>query len=221
MGQSIAPLAEGFLAHEPQRQSPERPKPAFCGIICTHTGSRKHESLLADALAPVAERFGVPFLGCLGRNGAPQIPLSHLGLVQAGEMELPDEGGVAHWFNCDTSKLDFGLNPARAVRTAKKPKGPVIAGARDAAFSFCYADLPDLLQSFGARCVFFSPLSDGNLPACDGIYLPGGYPELYGPQLAANTAMLSALKAFSGPIYGKCGGYVYFMESIIGLDGQK
>ena len=219
MGQSIAALAEGFLGHEPQWQ--DRPKPAFCGLVSTHTGSPKHAGLLAEALGPVCKRFDVPFLGCLGRTGAPQIPSRHLGLVQASEMELPDTSALARWFSCDLDRLRLEPNPPAPRKTGSIGPGPVIAIARDAAFSFCYADLPSLLESLGARCVFFSPLNDTELPACDGIYLPGGYPELHAPELAANTALRTALAAFRGPIYGECGGYMYLMESLEDTTGQK
>ncbi|MBN9368390.1 MAG: bifunctional adenosylcobinamide kinase/adenosylcobinamide-phosphate guanylyltransferase, partial [Comamonadaceae bacterium] len=36
----------------------------------------------------------------------------------------------------------------------------------------------------GARVVFFSPLHDAALPACDAVWLPGGYPELHAEALA-------------------------------------
>ena len=58
------------------------------------------------------------------------------------------------------------------------------------------ANLECLVQ-LGARLVFFSPLADAVLPACDAVWLPGGYPELHGPAIAANSAMRAALKAFA------------------------
>ena len=101
--------------------------------------------------------------------------------------------------------------------------------AWDAAFSFCYADLPPLLTEMGAELVFFSPLRDAAPPSgCAALYFPGGYPELHAPQLAANTPMLDALRALARnglPIYGECGGYIYLMRSLRmaqrdGPDGQ-
>lgn len=66
--------------------------------------------------------------------------------------------------------------------------------AWDAAFSFCYADLPALWQELGAQVAVFSPLRDSAPPPyCAGLYFPGGYPELHAAALAANTSFRTAL----------------------------
>ena len=90
--------------------------------------------------------------------------------------------------------------------------------AWDAAFSFCYADLPALLTELGADVVPFSPLRDAAPPpGCTALYFPGGYPELHAEELAGNTQMLQALRELAHknmPIYGECGGYIYLMQSL-------
>jgi cobyrinic acid a,c-diamide synthase len=101
----------------------------------------------------------------------------------------------------------------------------VIAVARDEAFTFTYEDNLDLLRASGAKLVFFSPLLDASLPpstAC--ILLSGGFPELYAAQLAANTAMLQALRRAGQrgiPIYAECGGLMYLTERITDLEGRE
>ncbi|MFR9066761.1 MAG: hypothetical protein ACLVJH_07340 [Faecalibacterium prausnitzii] len=63
-----------------------------------------------------------------------------------------------------------------------------IAMARDEAFCFAYAETLDALRDAGAELVFFSPLRDAALPEnIGGLYLPGGYPELYAKQLSENS----------------------------------
>ena len=93
-----------------------------------------------------------------------------------------------------------------------------IAVARDAAFCFCYPDNLRLLREAGAELVFFSPLADTVLPPnIQGIYLPGGYPELYAEGLAANTGMLAAVRAVienDMPVYAECGGLIYLTEGL-------
>ena len=63
-----------------------------------------------------------------------------------------------------------------------------LAVARDAAFCFTYAETLEALRENGAELCFFSPLADTALPDnIGGLYLPGGYPELYAARLAANA----------------------------------
>jgi len=72
-----------------------------------------------------------------------------------------------------------------------------IAIARDAAFAFIYPSNLEVLQALGATLTFFSPLADDPLPACDAVWLPGGYPELNAEQLSA-CACTRALAKWSG-----------------------
>lgn len=112
--------------------------------------------------------------------------------------------------------------PASAGAAAKPADDdaprPRIGIARDDAFCFLYAHMPDVLEELGAECVFFSPLRDATLPEhCDALYFPGGYPELHAEALARNAAMHEAVRAFAASgrrVYGECGGYIYLMESV-------
>lgn len=98
-----------------------------------------------------------------------------------------------------------------------------IAVARDKAFSFYYQDNLDLLEAWGAELVPFSPLSDNNLPCdIDGIYIGGGFPEMYARELSYNASMLSSITEAASndiPIYGECGGLMYLGRSLRDFDG--
>ena len=93
-----------------------------------------------------------------------------------------------------------------------------IAVAQDAAFCFYYEDSLRLLEEMGAELISFSPLMDEVLPAeIDGLYLGGGYPELYAGQLSQNWQMREGIqKAMENqiPCIAECGGFMYLTEAI-------
>jgi cobyrinic acid a,c-diamide synthase len=105
-----------------------------------------------------------------------------------------------------------------------EPRSPKvrIGVAWDEAFLFYYPENLDRLRDAGAELVFWSPLREKRLPAVDGLYFGGGYPELYGGQLAENASIRKAVKEFAlegKPIYAECGGLMYLAETLQDLDG--
>ena len=98
-----------------------------------------------------------------------------------------------------------------------------LAVARDAAFCFTYAETLEALRENGAELCFFSPLADTALPDnIGGLYLPGGYPELYAARLAANAPLRAAVKsAVQGglPTVAECGGFLYLGRTLQDADG--
>jgi cobyrinic acid a,c-diamide synthase len=243
MGQSVAAVADGFLRHRPAWLARCGKKLVFAGLVCTHVGGEKHKAILRAALKDVEADSGVTILGMLPREGAPFLASRHLGLVEARDAAPAlNPATLTAWLetNCNIDallkRIEFVPNrksarkiarsvspqnifpaaffPAHApLRTEKKR----VAIARDAAFSFCYADLPALLAEIGAESVFFSPLADAAPPPCDALYFPGGYPELHARELANNKAMLGAVRGTAErgtPVYGECGGYIYLMRSL-------
>ena len=147
----------------------------------------------------------------------------HLGLVTAGEIGTL-ERIVARLAEQAEESIDLEKLMALA-QTAEPleyepldiaPLGKVkIAVAQDKAFCFYYQDSLDLLAMLGAEIIPFSPLQDSALPECDGVFLGGGYPELYAKQLSENTALLTELReklAAGLPCYAECGGFMYLME---------
>ncbi len=70
----------------------------------------------------------------------------------------------------------------------------------------------------------WSPLADAALPeAIDGLYLGGGFPEMFGAELAANQALRRQLnhRLQAGlPTYAECGGLMYLAEALVDLAGK-
>jgi cobyrinic acid a,c-diamide synthase len=72
--------------------------------------------------------------------------------------------------------------------------------------------------------VFFSPVNDAGLPKdIHGIYLGGGYPELYAKALSENLSMHRTLQAAvraDMPVYAECGGFMYLCKSLEDQNGR-
>jgi cobyrinic acid a,c-diamide synthase len=102
---------------------------------------------------------------------------------------------------------------------------PIIAVARDEAFCFYYPENLELLIEEGAAVEFFSPLrGERPGPGAAGVYLGGGYPELHGAALAANTGLWSTLKdmhAANVPVYAECGGFMVLTEGLTDSEGHS
>lgn len=178
----------------------------------------------------VAEQAGLRVYGFLPSVPEASVPSRHLGLLTADEV-----GGLRGKLDrlADAAEQGVDLDGLLALARSAPPlteerarpvpavDRPVrIAVARDRAFCFYYADNLDILRALGAELVEFSPLTDEKLPgAADGLYLGGGYPELYTEKLAANRTMRDSIRAAVQdglPTVAECGGFLYLHRTLNG-----
>ncbi len=153
----------------------------------------------------------------------------HLGLITAGEIEDLQNimGNLAAQVEKTVNvngllKLAAAAPPLTWTPVSLPEPGDAvrIAVARDPAFCFYYEDNLDLLKALGAQLIPFSPLRDAILPEhIQGLYLGGGYPELYTEQLSGNASMRESIrKAMEKrlPCIAECGGFLYLQDTLLG-----
>ena len=222
--ESVAAVVKGFEVYSKEVE--------IAGVIFNRVGSVRHRKLIEGAMPGVCK---TEILGFFPRDIRFEIPDRHLGLHMGEETPL-DDGQLLQLANSIEKHLDLDKlleisarstlkSQSATIDTSVKREKVRLAVARDKAFCFYYDDNFKILEQAGAELVFFSPLSDSNLPeGCKGIYLGGGYPELHAEKLSANKAMLAAVHGFGesdGIIYGECGGFMYLCERILNLNGQS
>lgn len=185
---------------------------------------------LCALLKPMLEKeTGLPVVGCLPPLPEAAIESRHLGLKTAAEID-DLQRKIQLLSDAAQQTIDWPLlhtlfdRPAPAAVPCTVPPPRVrLAVARDAAFCFTYAETLEALRENGAELCFFSPLADTALPDnIGGLYLPGGYPELYAARLAANAALRAAVKsAVQGglPTVAECGGFLYLGRTLQDADG--
>jgi cobyrinic acid a,c-diamide synthase len=193
----------------------------IAGLILNKIGSKKHEMMCREALAPLK----IPIIACIPKIPSLALESRHLGLIPAVEQaEIKQKiGKVAKTMSkfIDADKIVEIANRAPPIddyrEEEKQAPKVTIAVALDKSFNFYYYDNFDALKRHGAKIEFFSPISDAELPPCSGLYIGGGFPEVLGQPLAKNSRMKKAIKSLaedSMPIYGECGGLMYLTDSI-------
>lgn len=212
----------------------------WAGVLANRVASARHAQLLQGGVhAHSLWQGAVPRIAA-DAGSAALLPQRHLGLVAAQEladgMQRLDAAadalaatalGQRSWQEWQQWTVEFAP-PAPAAAAPTEALGPWLAGrvvavARDAAFSFVYPANLECLQAMGAQLRFFSPLAGDRLPACDALWLPGGYPELHAAQLAAQAALRADLHAHwaaGRAIWAECGGMLALCEGIVAQDGS-
>lgn len=207
-----------------------RPDSGIRGVIL----NRVSPMLYPRLKEAIEGETGVTVYGYLPNLPGCALESRHLGLVTAAEVAGLREKLSALAAQAEKSVDIDGLLALAASAPALDAAAPAlpppvegrprIAVARDKAFCFYYADGLELLETLGAELAEFSPLADESLPegAC-GLYLGGGYPELFAGALAANAPMREAVRAAVAgglPTVAECGGFLYLNRLLSDGEGR-
>ncbi len=221
---SAGAIALGFKQFDPELR--------LAGALLNHVGSPNHRQWVTEAVERGAD---LPVLGYLPRRPDLVLPERHLGLVPTAETAPGDR-----FFDQLIDQIESTVDVSRVLEVASSaapldvpcanlfPSASTLPKVRiglalDRAFNFYYEDNLELLRAWGAELVPFSPLEDAALPeGLRGLYIGGGFPELFAAELAANQPMLRSVcdAITSGlPTYAECGGLMYLSQGITDFGG--
>ncbi|MGF7184557.1 cobyrinic acid a,c-diamide synthase [Desulfitispora alkaliphila] len=202
------------------------------GIILNKVGRARHERMLRNAIEKYCQ---VPVIGSIPQNANLTIPDRHLGLIPANETDIANRTieniGQVVSDNVDLVKLQEIAESAPALtsypeayprKITKLGREEVSIGIiRDRAFSFYYPENLRMLENSGAKLVQLDSLSDREIGDVNGLFIGGGFPEIFASDIEANSSFRkSILEAIEKglPVYAECGGLMYLGRKIIQQD---
>ena len=222
MTRGIAPLILGYQAFDPRIR--------IAGVILNRLGGARHESKLR---AVIEHYTDVKVLGAVAQEPALTLVERHLGLMPDQEMDdaAPRVQAIGERIaqQVDLAALlgvaqgvaplpapDLPLAPQTRPSASAEPRVR-IGLARDQVFGFHYPDDLQALAQAGAEIVPFDTLQDPALPQVDGLFLGGGFPEMFMAPLQANTALRADIRRAVDaglPVYAECGGLMYLARRL-------
>ncbi|MDB2241396.1 cobyrinic acid a,c-diamide synthase [Halorubrum ezzemoulense] len=226
--ESVAATALGFATYADRTDHDLD----VAGVVAQRAHGGRHESGIREALPN-----SLAYCGRIPPREDLEIPDRHLGLRMGEEAPLDSAALDAAAETLRTDRLlDVAGEPtlpatgpearlAGGGSRANPGDGddrPRVAVADDAAFRFVYPATRERLAE-RATVVPFAPAAGDDLPPCDGVYLPGGYPELHAAALADGPALASVADAAAEgtPVLGECGGLMALAETLTTADGDS
>ncbi|MCX8110998.1 MAG: hydrogenobyrinic acid a,c-diamide synthase (glutamine-hydrolyzing) [Syntrophorhabdaceae bacterium] len=220
MTRSVAAIVKGFLEFEPDNH--------IKGVILNNVSGQRHEKKLIDNIKKYCH---IPVLGILPRSSSLGIEERHLGLIHFKEDEY-GENIISHIADfverhidmdriISIAKNSIDKKPYKdSTGTYKKTKirqKVKIGIFYDKAFSFYYPENLEALETRGAGLVFIDSMKDRLIQDIDGLYIGGGFPELYGSEIAKNYSLLKQVRGAIEnwmPVYSECAGLMYLSKGI-------
>ncbi|MDH5233229.1 MAG: hydrogenobyrinic acid a,c-diamide synthase (glutamine-hydrolyzing) [Gammaproteobacteria bacterium] len=216
MTRGVAPLLLGYQQFEKNIR--------IAGVILNKVGGTRHESKLRAAVEHYTD---ISIVGAVHRHADLHIDERHLGLVPSNEKQQA-MAIINAIKNQVTAQVDFELlktlttdsgkpSVTTETTTLKQFSNLRIGIAKDAAFGFYYAQDLQRFREHGAELVFIDTFKQQTLPAIDGLFIGGGFPETHLAELENNQSLRSDIKdkIENGlPVYAECGGLMYLSNSI-------
>lgn len=215
MTRSAAAMVKGFQNFEPETN--------IAGVILNKVARPRHEDMLRRSIETYT---GIPVVGSVPKQKTPLIAERHLGLVTVDEWDRVSElmeslGQQMEQYTDLRAILEiaataeplpvYEVSPNIAVPRAR------IGVIRDSVFSFYYPENLEALEHVGAELVFINSLEDTHLPNIQGLYIGGGFPEVFAQKLEQNGSLRASIcKAVVNglPVYAECGGLMYLSRRI-------
>ncbi len=205
------------------------PKTPLRGVILNQVSRERQESVIRRA---VEHDTGIPVLGSIKKRHDFSFPERHLGLHPPTEQDSPQctLRQITDWFE-ESVDVEQIINIARSApmiefeernieveKKSNRHKKVRIGIIRDEAFHFYYPENIEILERGDAQIVEINSLKDNCLPDIDGLYIGGGFPEIYGKQLSENHEFRQNLcdEINKGlPVLAECGGLIYLSKAIV------
>jgi len=218
MTRGVAPLILGYQAFDRDIH--------IAGVILNQLGGARHERKLR---AVIEHYTDVPVIGAVHHDDRLAIVERHLGLVPSNEASGA-RAKIDALADAVTAQVDLdqllalaGSAPTLPGTHAYPAAMPLpsadvrIGVARDAAFAFYYPADIEALRRHGAELVPIDTLRDPHLPAVDGLFIGGGFPEVHMRTLEANASLRNEIRRAIDaglPVYAECGGLMYLSRSL-------
>ena len=217
MTRGIAPLLLGYQAFDPNIR--------ITGVILNQVRGSRHQAKLIQVVEHYTD---LKILGAVQHDPQISIDERHLGLIPSNEQQQSEQ--VIQTL-ADTVRRQIDLDGLLAIaQTAKPPVVPIqpphreqpyrgltIGYPKDPSFGFYYADDLDRMRELGAELVSFNALESPRLPAIDGLFIGGGFPETAMQELERNLSLREDVAGFierGGVVYAECGGLIYLSRSL-------
>lgn len=203
----------------------------LAGVVLNNVAGERHGTMLRRAVESYTD---IPVLGILPRLGSNPLPERHMGLSLnsadpdlhavldrlADTLEEHTDAGVFLSLARSAPALPEPSDerPEEAVSSASRPR---IGYVQDKAMWFYYEENLEALRDAGAELIRLDMFDAAPWPELDGLYLGGGYPELFADEISASPHLedIRALSLSNRPVYAECGGFMLLCRALLLDDG--